>query len=97
MTRAIIYSILDNLIMNTIIRKGRSTKIIKNATFLSISSDVGGICLEVDNPLTLFTELEKDGFNPVLKGKLLVVEADGVSVFDTPNNNKDGKKDEQSN
>ncbi len=70
--------------MNTIIRKGRSTKIIKNATFLSISSDVGGICLEVDNPLTLFPELEKEGFNPILEGKLLVVEADGISVFDTP-------------
>ena len=74
--------------MNTIIRKGRSTKIIKNATFLSISADVGGICLEVDNPLALFPELEKDGFNPVLEGKLLVVEADGISVFDTTSDNK---------
>lgn len=81
--------------MNTIIRKGRGTKIIKNVTFLSISADVGGICLEVDNPLTLFTELEKEGFNPVLEGKMLVVEADSISVFDTPNDNKDGnKKDE---
>ena len=77
--------------MNTIIRKGRSTKIIKNVTFLSISADVGGICLEVGNPLTLFPELDKDGFNPVLEGKLLVVEADGISVFDTPS---DSKKDE---
>ena len=74
--------------MNTIIRKGRSTKIIKNVTFLSISADVAGICLEVDNPLTLFPELEKDGFNPVLEGKLLVVDADGISVFDTPSDNK---------
>ena len=74
--------------MNTIIRRGKSTKIIKNATFLSISADVGGICLEVDNPLTLFSELEKDGFNPVLEGRLLVVEADGISVFDTTNDNK---------
>ena len=77
--------------MNIIIRKNRSTKIIKNATFLSISSDVGGICLEAGNPLTLFPELEKEGFNPVLEGKLLVVEADGISVFDTPS---DSKKDE---
>ena len=74
--------------MNTIIRKGRSSKIIKNVTFLSISADVGGICLEVDNHLTLFPELEKDGFNPVLEGKLLVVEADGISVFDGQNDNK---------
>lgn len=74
--------------MNIIIRKGRSTKIIKNVTFLSISVDVGGICLEVDNPLTLFSELEKGVFNPVLEGKLLVVEADGISVFDTPSDNK---------
>lgn len=74
--------------MNTIIRKGRSTKIIKNVTFLSISANVGGICLEVDNHLTLFPELEKEGFNPVLEGKLLVVEADGISVFDTPGDNK---------
>lgn len=74
--------------MNIIIRKNRSTKIIKNATFLSISVDVGGICLEVDNPLTLFPELEKEGFNPILEGKLLVVEADGISVFDTTSDNK---------
>lgn len=74
--------------MNAIIRKGRSTKIIKNVTFLSISADVGGICLEVNSPLTLFPELEKDGFNPVLEGKLLVVEADGISVFDTTDGNK---------
>ena len=74
--------------MNIIIRKDRSTKVIKNATFMSISADVGGICLEVDKPLTLFPELEKEGFNPVLEGKLLVVEADGVSVFDTPSDNK---------
>lgn len=74
--------------MNIIIRKNRSTKIIKNATFLSISADVGGICLEVDNPLTLFPELEKEGFNPVLEGKLLVVEADGISAFDDANDNK---------
>ncbi len=74
--------------MNAIIRKGRSTKIIKNVTFLSISADVGGICLEVDRPLALFPELEKDGFKPVLEGKLLVVEADGISAFDTPSDNK---------
>ena len=74
--------------MNIIIRKGRNTKIIKNVTFLSISADVAGICLEVDNPLALFPELEKDEFNPVLEGKLLVVEADGISVFDTPSDNK---------
>ena len=74
--------------MNTIIRKGGSTKIIKNVTFLSISADVGGICLEVDNPLALFPELEKDGFNPVLEGKMIVVDADGISVFDTPSDNK---------
>ena len=74
--------------MNTIIRKGRSTEIIKNVTFLSISADVGGICLDVNNPLTLFPELEKGGFNPVLEGKLLVVEADGISVFDSTSDNK---------
>lgn len=74
--------------MNTIIRKGRSTKIIKNVTFLSISANVGGICIEVHNPLALFPELEKDGFNPVLEGKLLVVEADGISVFDDQNDDK---------
>lgn len=74
--------------MNAIIRKGRSTKIIKNVIFLSISADAGGICLEVDSPLALFPELEKDGFNPVLEGKLLVVEADGISVFDTSSDNK---------
>ena len=74
--------------MNVIIRKGGSTKIIKNVTFLSISADVGGICLEVDNPLTLFPELEKDGFNPVLEGKLLAVEADGISAFDTSSDDK---------
>ena len=74
--------------MNIIIRKGRSTKIIKNVTFLSISADVAGICLEVDNPLALFPELEKDEFNPILEGKLLVVEADGISIFDTPSDNK---------
>lgn len=74
--------------MNAIIRKGRSTKIIKNVIFLSISTDIGGICLEVDSPLALFPELEKDGFNPVLEGKLLVVEADGISVFDTSSDNK---------
>lgn len=78
--------------MNTIVRKGRSTKIIKNVAFLSISADAGGICLEVDNPLTLFPELEKDGFNPVLEGKLLVVEADGISVFD--DTQSDNKKEE---
>lgn len=78
--------------MNIIVRKGRSTKIIKNVTFLSISADVGGICLEVDNHLTLFPELEKDGFNPVLEGKLLVVEADGISVFD--DTQSDNKKEE---
>ncbi len=74
--------------MNIIIRKNRSTKLIKDATFLSISVDVPGICLEVNNPLTLFPELEKDGFKPVLEGKLLVVEVDGISVFDAPDNNK---------
>lgn len=74
--------------MNIIVRKNRSTEIIKNATFLSISANVGGICIEVDNPLTLFPELEKDGFNPVLEGKLLVVEADGISVFDSTSDNK---------
>ena len=77
--------------MNIIIRKGASTKIIKNVTFLSISADISGICLEVDNPLTLFSELEKDGFNTVLEGKLLVVEADGISVFDA---SSDNRKDE---
>ena len=77
--------------MNVIIRTGRSTKIIKNVTFLSIRADVGGICLEVDNPLALFPELEKDGFNPVLEGKLLVVEADGISAFDTTSDNKKEK------
>ena len=74
--------------MNTIIRKGKSTEVIKNVTFLSISANVGGICIEVDNPLALFPKLEKDGFNPVLEGKLLVVEADGISVFDDQNDNK---------
>ena len=74
--------------MNMIVRKGGSTKIIKNMTFLSINANVVGICLEVDSPLTLFPELEKDGFNPVLEGNLLRVEADSISVFDTPSDNK---------
>lgn len=38
-----------------------------------------------------FPELEENGFNPVLEGKLLAVEADDISVFDT---SSDSKKDE---
>lgn len=69
--------------MNIIVRNsGINPKHIKNVRYLTISSDVAGICIEVDNYTELFIELDKEGFKPKLEGRLIVLEATALSVFD---------------
>jgi len=69
--------------MNIIVRNSSiNPKHIKNVKYLTISSDVPGICIEVDNYTELFIELDKEGFKPKLEGKLIVLEATALSVFD---------------
>ena len=69
--------------MNIIVRNSSiNPKYIKNVKYLTISADVAGICIEVDNYTELFIELDKEGFKPKLEGKLIVLEATAISVFD---------------
>lgn len=75
--------------MNLIIRNNnaenkdlRIPKIIKNVKVLSISEDTPGISIEVPNTEQLFNDLEREGFNPILRGRLLFLEVTGLSIYD---------------
>lgn len=49
---------------------------------LHISSDTPGVTVEADNYMELFNELDNEGFNPSIVGKLINFEASSVSCFD---------------
>ena len=69
--------------MNIVVRnRDILPKHIKNVKYLTINSNEPGICIEVDNYAELFIELDKEGFKPKLEGKLIVLEATSLSVFD---------------
>lgn len=68
--------------MNIIIRNYKAnTKLIKNVKNLSVG-DEPGIFIEVDNYNELFDELDKEGYNPSLIGKIINLEVTSVSAFD---------------
>lgn len=68
--------------MNIIIRNYKAnTKLIKNVKNLSVG-DEPGIFIEVDNYNELFEELDKEGYNPSLIGKIINLEVTSVSAFD---------------
>ena len=75
--------------MNLIIRNNnienkdlRIPKIIKNVKVLSISEDTPGISIEVPNTEQLFFDLEREGFKPTLRGRLIFLEVTGLSIYD---------------
>ena len=68
--------------MRAIIRNNRSGPKLIELKNLAISSTIPGVIIEVDNYLDMFMELEKEGFKPVLEGKLIHFEATGVTCFD---------------
>ena len=68
--------------MNIIIRNYKAnTKLIKNVKNLSVG-DEPGIFIEVDNYNEMFEELDKEGYNPSLIGKIINLEVTSVSAFD---------------
>lgn len=70
--------------MNVIIRpfKNSSTSKFISVKNLSISSNVPGISIEVDNYNEMFNNLKEWGFNPQLTGKIINFEACGITCFD---------------
>lgn len=68
--------------MNAVVRNGSSPKLIENIKNISISQDVPGIVVEVDNYKEIFVELDKGGFKPSLQGKLINFEITGITIFE---------------